>query len=154
MYAIGLILLIAFGAYLGVKVSRLINGPRQLYHWPAPPGRVFPVEVVGESFNMEWLVALMSKHGAPRRQPSEQEHVATLVPYHSPMDANAVRVEIGGRPVGHLSRRDAPLFRAKLAALGRPGQSTTCGALVGGGGTDRSGEVRPIGVWLALPPFR
>ena len=48
-------------------------------------------------------------------------------------DKNAVKVQIEGRTVGHLSRADAQAFRERLATEGREGSSFRCKANIRGG---------------------
>jgi hypothetical protein len=61
-------------------------------------------------------------------------------------DALAVRVDVYGRPVGHLSRHVARLYRNKLAAAGHGKATGRCRAKVCGGGKDKPS----YGVWLDI----
>jgi hypothetical protein len=58
----------------------------------------------------------------------------------NPHDSNAVRVDVSGYPVGHLSRDDAIQYREVLAQRGLQGTQCTCEARIVGGwsrGRDR-----------------
>jgi hypothetical protein len=66
-------------------------------------------------------------------------------------DRNAVRVEIHGRAVGHLSREDASDIQKWLKKLERQQRPAYVLARLGGGRSS-DGEIGPIGVTLeALP---
>lgn len=77
----------------------------------------FPsVDVVGESFNIKSIAK------AVQGQPGEHWMRATLVREpNNKYDTNAVRVDVGGRPGGHISREDATAFHTLLAAADRAG---------------------------------
>ncbi len=51
----------------------------------------------------------------------------------NPFDANAVRVDIDGRPCGHLARQEASDYHATLDALAAIGRPATCRAWLTGG---------------------
>lgn len=70
----------------------------------------FDQEVVGESHYQEDLRRLA---GGERRQQTTARLVCESNNQH---DALAVRVEIGGKTIGHLSRNDARQFRVLLKA--------------------------------------
>ena len=106
----------------------------------------FDVEVVGES---HYQTALESICG-PRTRDSTSKHVeAVLVLDDSnKYDPKAVRVEINGKIVGHLSREDAQTYRDKLDAMKRPGARATCAAHIVGGWDRGSGDRGSYGVYL------
>lgn len=54
-------------------------------------------------------------------------------------DPNAVRIDVGGLPLGHLSRAMAKKYRARLAALNLDERPRSCRGMVRGG-WDRGGE--------------
>ncbi|PVM90680.1 hypothetical protein [Caulobacter endophyticus] len=96
------------------------------------------MEVVGESFYQDQLEAL-----AGGRTPYSQaiDCTAVLIPYSTnPHDANAVRVEIHGLVVGHLSRSAAMAYRDQIAALGRPQGVAEAAARIVGGWDDGEDE--------------
>lgn len=132
----------------------------KLYHWPPPKARgtdedsdfddnQFAVEVVGESYYTRALKTIMGDDIG-----SEVRRRALLIPEtNNPHDRNAVRVDIDGETVGHLSRDDARVFRRRLSRLNLNGQMTTCDAVIGGGKPGFLWRTRPIGVRLNLKPF-
>jgi len=110
--------------------------------------RDYPIQIVGESHYQAAIRALAEAHAdrGPLDHGAECAVRAMLVPEtDNPYDANAVRVEIDGRQVGHLSRADAARYRS-LVGLGR----APVGALIVGG-WDRGREDRGFyGVRLAF----
>lgn len=92
---------------------------------PLPGNRAYPLKVVGESFNVANLREL---HGRATDEMRVSQWTATLVldddNRYDP--GNAVRVEIRGRQVGHLSREDAAQFR-KVCGRAR---SLDCDAII------------------------
>lgn len=107
----------------------------------------FDFPIVGESHYQEALARLVS----------EGEHrffTAALIPEtDNPYDRSAVRVDINGMTVGHLSAENARSFRRRLASKKLGGQTTTCGAKIYGGGSSDTGKEKSFGVWLDLKPF-
>ena len=79
---------------------------------PTKPSCVFDVIVVGVSFYQDAL----EKICANRHQEGHELFVeATIVPDDdNPHDDHAVRVEIDGKTVGHLSRKNAIVWRSKM----------------------------------------
>lgn len=113
---------------------------------PAMPRRVmrskaeFPLEVVGESYYQENLERI----SGPRTEDGVDLVVdAILHPDNTnPHDPHAVRVEIDGKIVGHLSRDDAKIFRDKFQA------AQGCKANVRGGWDRGHGDRGDYGVRL------
>lgn len=103
----------------------------------------YATDVVGESFYKEALADILG-------QKREVNAIAVLVPYSNAKDANAVRIEIKGRIVGHLSRDEAPEFRKLLAKKHKALATSSCKALIGGGATKPDGSKGPIGVRLDI----
>lgn len=103
--------------------------------------------IVGESFCQD---ALWQISGVHRGEPVRQEVVAVLVPEpQNPYDPNAVRIEVNGLQVGHLSRSDAVRYRDGLAALMERYQGLIAlNAVVVGGGYGKDN----LGVWLSHTP--
>lgn len=88
--------------------------------------RDFPLRVVGTSFHVENLVALCGPAtDHVRRTPKE---AVLVLEDDNPHDPNAVRVDIDGLVVGHLSRADAVLFREQYARWARKGMP--CDAII------------------------
>ena len=114
--------------------------------WPGPG--LFDVEVVGESHyqrNIERIAGPLSDDGI------RAEFVADIIlEKDNPHDPNAVRVDIAGLTVGHLSRNDAPAIRAALKPAGiKSGMSVQVKAVIVGGRTGQN-----FGVWLDIPTVR
>lgn len=119
------------------------------FSWPKLDEYEF--DIVGEGPNQFALKRLAGEHG---QDAAEVYTTAVLVPYATnPHDDKAVRVDIDGWPVGHLSREDARSFRRRLGAKKLGAASTSCGALIMGGFTNRQGEVASYGVRLDIKPF-
>lgn len=78
---------------------------------------------------------------------------AVLQPYESPHDKRAVRVLIQGRPVGHLSRQDAPKYRRRLQSQGVANAAASCGAMIVGGFQLADGSRASYGVRLDIKSF-
>lgn len=103
-----------------------------------------PIEVVGESNYQSALLAAAG--GKTADGPARTEHLALLVPEPSnPYDKNAVRVEIGGRLVGYLSRAVARELSADLRRIGTP---LACHARITGGWNRGGGDTGSFGVVL------
>ena len=69
----------------------------------------------------------------------------------NPHDDQAVAVHIDGARAGYLSRTDARLYRADLAAAGGERLSVRCKAKIVGGFETRGGERAHFGLKLDLP---
>lgn len=90
------------------------------------------VNVVGESFHQDNLE--MVSGGRTEDGPAITMVTAELVREpENPFDANAVRVDIDGRPCGHLARQEASDYHATLDALAAVGRPATCRAWLTGG---------------------
>lgn len=92
----------------------------------------FLVDVVGESFHQEAIEAAAGgRHEDGAVVPLV---IAQLVREpNNPYDANAVRVDIGDSPCGHIARAEAPRYHGALAALAEIGRPATCRAWITGG---------------------
>lgn len=113
-----------------------------------PSSKYFPTEVVGESFydkNIEQLCGPRTSEGENRVMPAR-----LVLDDANPHDANAVRVEIGGLLVGHLSRETAVQYRAFLKANGHGQVVGTCSAKIKGGWRRGRNDVGNYGVTLGL----
>lgn len=112
-----------------------------------PKSRGFPLDVVGES-NYQTTIERIC---GPRTREGEDRVVnARLVLEDAnPYDANAVRVEINGQRVGYLSRENAPVYRAWLAAHGHGQVIGACQAKIKGG-WQRGDDVGHYGVYLSV----
>jgi hypothetical protein len=116
-----------------------------------PPLGEYDFDVVGEGFCQPQLEAMAGDHGT---NSAEVYTTAYLVPDdQNSHDDKAVRVDIGGFTVGHLSREDARSFRKRLSAKKMSGATTSCKAVIMGGFTNRAGEKASYGVRLDIKPF-
>ena len=116
-----------------------------------PPDEGVELDVVGESHCHADLAGLMA---ALRDDPdaTEARTAARLVREpQNPYDRNAVRVEIHGKLVGHLSGEDAEDIQPWLKRMARRSRSTYVLACLGGGRVT-DGVVGPIGVTLENLP--
>jgi hypothetical protein len=87
------------------------------------------VDVVGESFYRRAIQAAMAIVG------QGQDTWASLVPDPAnPYDPNAVKVIIGGKHVGHLSRDVAIVFGPVARRITELGCDAQCMAMITGGG--------------------
>jgi hypothetical protein len=111
-----------------------------------PPGE--PVEVKGEA---SYQRALSEICGGKCEQGHSLPVQAELAPEpDNAYDPNAVKVIVGRRLVGYLSRANALAYRDAMQHLVRTGRTGTCAATVVGGwrrGTDDEGM---FGIWLDL----
>lgn len=110
------------------------------------------LEVVGESFHQDALVAIAKSHGGRLADGVRVEIMATLLADPTnPYDPNAVGVWIEGNLVGHLSRRDAAVFQPVVMRLTEAhGYVVVRGEIVGGGMyADGPGR---LGVFLRYSP--
>ena len=109
------------------------------------------VQVVGTSFNQ----AALARVGGPRT-PDGATHryvTAQLVREPSnPHDPDAVRVDIGNLPIGHIARDEAEDFHEPITALAAMGQPTTCRAWIVGGWDRGPSDQGSYGVRLDLHP--
>ncbi|MGH2941032.1 MAG: hypothetical protein ACRDPE_23270 [Solirubrobacterales bacterium] len=113
-----------------------------------PFTRVRRVAAVGESF---YQPALLAACGARRGEEVGFECIAILIAEpDNPYDSNAVRVEVEGRQVAHLSRADAVAYRAAVQEAAASGVLIACPAFIAGRGA--SGETPDLGIFLHLPP--
>jgi HIRAN domain-containing protein len=103
------------------------------------------ISVVGVSHYQEALWAAAGAEDTGR--PVGVETTAELVPEpENPHDPRAVKVLIGGRHVGYLSRRHARRYRRQIRAAGGP---VALRAWIGGLG--KRSENPNLGVSLTLP---
>jgi HIRAN domain len=93
---------------------------------PFPGNKRFDVKVVGESFYQENLFRLCGPAASTMRQFPKRAVLALET--NNPRDKNAVRVDIDGLTVGHLSREDAVWFREMCGAPN--GSCLACDAVI------------------------
>lgn len=106
------------------------------------PG-TFAVDVVGES-QYQRVIETAAEEGVIID--------ATLILEDSnPHDDQAVAVHLNGQRAGYLSRANARLYRADLAAAGAERATVRCQAKITGGFATQSGERAHFGLKLDLP---
>lgn len=119
------------------------------FRWP--PIGDFDFEVVGESHYQDVLRVLAGEHD---ERGANTPCAADLIPdNNNPYDDKAVEVQVRGLRVGFLARDDARSFRRRLGAKRLTGATTTCDAIIVGGGTRKNGERLMYGIRLDLKPF-
>ena len=112
----------------------------------------FEIEVqVGEQHQaaLETICAPRKPRGVNRL-----ETARLVLEQKNPLDKNAVRVEIRGRPVGYLCHEDAILCRQQLIARGQPHADAQCQATIRGGWISSDGRKGDYEVWLDLPTWQ
>ena len=118
-----------------------------VHHWPEDQGTV---PVYGTRYYQAALKELAGEHGNKR---ADVQVTAHLIPDpKNEHDDKAIRVDVNGKTVGHLSRDDARSFRRRLGAKKIGPITTTCNARVWGG-FDRNNEPHDYGVDLFIKPF-
>jgi hypothetical protein len=106
------------------------------------PG-TFAVDVVGESQYQRVLEAAAVEGGVV--------DAMLMLEDSNPYDDQAVAIHIGGARAGYLSRANARIYRADLAAAGQPTLTVRCKARSVGGFDTASGERAHCGLKLDLP---
>ena len=108
------------------------------------------VDVVGESHHQDELLSLTG--GVRRYGGVDAEAFADLVPEPgNRFDPDAVAVQIGGVPVGHLRHDDAVRLRPLIDEALRRDGAARCRAVIRGGWDRGRGDVGAFGVLLLLP---
>ncbi|HEY7932384.1 MAG TPA: HIRAN domain-containing protein [Solirubrobacteraceae bacterium] len=106
------------------------------------------VNIVGESFFQPALVAITGRQGWV-----EVQHTCTAVLVlepSNPHDPHAIRVEIKGRVVGYLSRKDALSYEPYLRELAKRRKLPCCKAVISGRG--QGSATHNMGVFLYVAP--
>lgn len=120
----------------------------KMFHWPSAGDYEF--EVVGESFYQNAIESIIKN----KSNNIHQEFVAVITPYSTnKYDDKAVKVEIDGLIVGHLSKEDARSFRRRLGTKKLTNQATAAKAMIIGGHNDKAGNKLSYGVALDIKPF-
>jgi len=111
----------------------------------------YDFEVVGESNYQKALKKLAGDHGSEN---ARLACTAEIIPEDgNPYDSKAVAIKIENQLVGYLAKEEARMFRRRLGQKGLSGITTTCAAMIVGGGTRKNGEILFYGVKLDLKPF-
>lgn len=118
-------------------------------NWPALGNYDF--EVVGESNYQKALKNIAGNHS---NEGARVACTAEIIPEDTnPYDSKAVAIKIENQLVGYLAKEEARMFRRRLGQKGLSGITTTCAAIIVGGGTRKNGEILFYGVKLDLKPF-
>jgi hypothetical protein len=123
------------------------GGPSVQGHLPGPG--TYEFDIVGESKYQDALEAICGG-----RTEDSAEHMTEAVLHledSNPHDNLAVRVDIDGRTVGYLSRKDARSYRQQLKRLGHERILCRCDAMVVGGWRRSRTDQGHFGVKLDLP---
>jgi hypothetical protein len=112
----------------------------------------YAIPVVGESFYQKNLEAICGR----RKANGEKRIVEARLIFDdlNPHDKNAIRIEIDGKQVGHLSREMAVQYRERVKKLKYMGATGVCSAVIRGGWrrTTKDGvDQGDYGVWLDIP---
>lgn len=110
----------------------------------------FDVEVVGESHYQHQLIKIC---GSATRDGVSMNTKATLfLEDTNKFDKKAVRVDIGGAPVGYLDRESSRIFRRSIHNSEMKNYSAfQCEAIIAGGWDRGDGDTGMYGVRLDLP---
>lgn len=165
----GWVLICSIGFYFGInllakslsksKNQNIQNGLQQAqaerksqpnvniaFGWPSVGN--FDLEVVGESNYQNSLRKISNDATETRLLPT---YTAILFPENNnKFDKMAVRVDINGMTVGHLSREDARDYRELLKRKGIAGKITSCDASLTGGFIKDDGTRASYGVCLDI----
>lgn len=137
MYYIGIAIAL-YIAYLLIKIAISMYQLKAIEHGPIidlpGAGRYFGLNVVGESFNTRNIARIDKQHGQPGNACFMPAHL--IMETNNRHDKNAVRVEIAGLQVGHLSRADAKAYRQLIGATGTPNAVGRCEAKITHHGDD------------------
>jgi hypothetical protein len=111
----------------------------------------YAFEIVGESFYQQELERIVGS----RSEASADFDTEALLVYEpdNPADPSAIRVDIGGMTVGHLSRDDAQEHRRRMESNGLAGATVRTEAKIVGGWDRGADEVGFFGVKLDMPAF-
>jgi len=109
----------------------------------------YDLEVVGESNYQRHLKKICGgyKEGGHRKDVVAELHYEN----NNPHDNKAIRVDIEGKVVGYLSRKNARFYRNRVRKTGHEGIIISCNAIISGG--KKLGLLKKtfFGVWLDLP---
>ena len=109
----------------------------------------FDLEVVRESHYVKHLKKICGGYS----KSGHREKVTAELHYEddNPYDNKAIRVDINGKTVGHLSREDARFYRKKINKAGHEGIIVSCNAVIVGGKKLGLLKKTNFGVWVDLP---
>jgi hypothetical protein len=118
-------------------------------HWLLRP-TLAPGGVVDVAVHSDGLaaLALLARTQTPARAVNRRFMAQLVREFRNIQDPDAVRVEIGGYPVGYIAREEAPWFHPVVGELARHGRPATCRAMVTGGSQWGDGGDDPFAVVL------
>ena len=131
-------------------LSRLFGGAKKSTKALTMPGPgTYSLDIVGESHYQTELETICGGH-------TKEGHrkIVEAVLIHeddNQKDNKAVRVDIEGETVGHLTREDARQHRKNMKREGYPGADVECSAMIVGGWDRGKGNIGYFGVKLDLP---
>jgi hypothetical protein len=105
------------------------------------------VDVVGEMAHQDALATLAQDRGAFGTR-VRMVTARLIAEPHNPHDERAIRVDVGGAPVGHIARHETDRFHPILKTLAQAGQPATCRAKLVGGWDYGNGDTGFIGLRL------
>lgn len=111
----------------------------------------YPLQVQGESYHRKNIEDVSGYTGEDEGVNADDFIAHLILEDENPYDlGNAVRVDIDGKAVGHLSKPSAKIYRKRLAVLGLSDVVGECYASIKGGFIKRGGEQADFGVRLDL----
>ena len=114
-----------------------------------PGPDTYSFDIVGESHYQKALKAICGERTADG---ANHKVIAVLIlDDDNPYDSKAVRVDISGETVGHLSKKFAREYRKALKKTGNPDANASCRAVIVGGWDRGGGDRGSFGVKLDLP---
>ena len=118
-------------------------------HWLLRP-TLAPGGEVGVVVDSDGIaaLALLARAQTPARSVNRRFMAQLVSEFRDIQDPDAVRVEIGGYPVGHIAREEAPWFHPVVGELARHGRPATCRAALTGGSQWGDGNDDPFAVVL------
>jgi len=109
----------------------------------------FSLPVVGESYYQDNLKQICGEYSADGI--NNISKAALIHADDNQYDSEAIRVEISGKTVGHMSKTDARMYRKYMRSKGWSGLTALCKAKITGGWDRGQGDVGNYGVSLDLP---
>lgn len=109
----------------------------------------FPFSVVGESYYQDNLKQICGEYSI-----DGTNKILTAALIHADdnqYDSEAIRVEIFGKTVGHMSKADARMYRTYMRSKNWSGLTATCKAKITGGWDLGQEDIGQYGVSLDLP---
>jgi hypothetical protein len=124
-----------------------VNTPRKLIELTG--SGIFSLLVVGESYYQDNLKQICGEYSA-----DGINNILNAILIHADdnqYDNEAIRVEISGKTVGHMSKTDARAYRTFMRSKDWSGLTAICKAKIAGGWDRGQGDLGNYGVSLDLP---